>query len=296
MTEQVKRPKRIMCYGRRGVALTPVQRAKCLPVLDDDIDFIKVELGLEQLDDKPYVAISFAQRVIIYLNSEVGVSREDAQLLVAVRMEHPTYKSFLKSLKGEEIYKKKVEAQRLQKKLEEDQAWVKERKKKQGPLAATSQGNYGLMGTEFGMRYFFEEQTQYLHLIEDLLKNHVDEYLQISVDSYPYGKMEWIQYHYSFEEFWRKISRMGTMEEFDFSEPGMASVRRLAMYLFTWNFRRYMGDLIIYRHARFLPRLYRHLHIAAKLDKNSAQEVDKEYEEVPFEDENEEPGDNIGNR
>lgn len=292
MTE--KKPKRIYCYGRRGVALLPVQRAKLTPVLSDDVDFISVELGLEQLDDKSYVSISFTQRVIIHL-TDLGVPREDAQLLVALRMEYPTYKGFLKSLKDEAIYKEKVyQQQRVQKQLQ-DQAWLKERVKND-PLARTGEGNYGLMGAEFGMRYFFEEKTQFLHAIENLLKTHMDQYLQLAVDVYPYDKMGWIQYHWSFDEFWRKVSRLNTMDEVDFSEPGAKSVRRLANYLFTWNFRRYIDGQIIGRHARFLPRLYRHLHNAACFDRNAAEEVDLEYDEVAFEDEDEEPGDNVGNR
>lgn len=297
MTEEVKKaPKRIFCYGRRGVALTPVQRAKLTPVLPDEVDFIAVELGLEQLDDKPYISITFTTRVIRHLSHDLGVPYDMAQLLVALRMEHPTYKSFLKSLKGEEIYKAKVIQQRDHQKRMENEQWIKERKKQSNPLSATGAGNYGAMGTEFGMRYFFEEKTQYLHLLEDMLKDHRDEYLQIAVDKYPHDKMEWIQYHYSFEEFWRKVNRLNLMEKVNFDEPGLSSIRRLAMYLFTWNFRRYIDGQVIYRHARFLPRLYRHLHIAAMLDRNTVQEVDLEYEEVPFEDENEEPGDNIGNR
>jgi hypothetical protein len=293
MTE--KKPKRIYCYGRRGVALTPEQRAKLTPALPDEVDFIAVELGLEQLDDKPYVSITFTQRVIGHLVYDLKVPRNIAEILVALRMEHPTYNGFLKSLKDETYFKTKAQQQRIHQKLMEDQAWEKERLKN-NPLAGTGQGNYGLMGAQFGMLYFFEQKTQYLHLIEDLLKVHTDEYLQISVDAYPQGKMEWIQFHYSFEEFWRKINRMRLMDEFDFSEPGLKSVRRLALYLFTWNFRRYIDGQIIYRHARFLPRLYRHLHIAAMLDRNTTQEVDLEYDEVAFEDEHEEPGDNIGNR
>lgn len=294
MTE--KKPKRIYCYGRRGVALLPEQRAKLTPVLDDAIDFIAVELGLEQLDDKPYVSITFTQRVIGHLHYDLKVPLDTAKLLVALRMEYPTYKGFLKSLKDEAIYKQKVIQQREHQKLMEDQQWMKERKRQSNPLAKTGEGNYGMMGAEFGMKYFFEEKTQYLHLIEDMLKVHTDEYLQIAVDAYPVGKMEWIQYHYSFEEFWRKLSRMNTMDTFDFSEPGLKSIRRLAMYLFTWNFRRYIDGQVICRHARFLPRLYRHLHVAAVLDRNTTQEVDLEYDEVAFEDEDEEPGDNIGNR
>lgn len=293
MTE--KKPKRIYCYGRRGMALTPEQRARLTPELPKEVDFIAVELGLEQLDDKPYISITFTTRVIRHLAHDLGVPYDMAQLLVALRMEHPTYKGFLKSLKDEAIYKQKVIQQREHQKLMEDQAWQKERKKND-PLARTSEGNYGLMGAEFGMRYFFEEKTQYLHLIEGLLKTHRDEYLQIAVDAYPHGKMAWIQYHFSFDEFWRKINRMRLMDEFDFSEPGMASVRRLALYLFTWNFRRYIDGQVIYRHARFLPRLYRHLHVAANLDRGTEVEVDLEYDEVAFEDEHEEPGDNIGNR
>ena len=161
MTE--KKPKRIYCYGRRGVALLPVQRAKLTPVLPNEVDFIAVELGLEQLDDKAYVSITFTQRVIRHLCEDLGVPRDMAELLVALRMEYPTYKGFLKSLKDETIYKQKVVQQREHQKLMEDQAWVKERKKN-NPLARTGEGNYGLMGAEFGMRYFFEEQTQYLHL------------------------------------------------------------------------------------------------------------------------------------
>lgn len=289
MTER----KRIYCYGRRGVPLTPEQRAKVTPTLPDEVDFIAVELGLEQLDDKPYVSVTFTQRIIRHLIQDLGVPLEVAQLMVAVRMEYPTYKGFLKSLKGEEIYKAKVAQQREhQKRMEIDQR-VKQRKKQSNPLSATGEGNYGAMGTEFGMRYFFEEQTQYLHLLEEMLKEHCDEYLQIAVDKYPHDKMEWIQYHYSFEEFWRKVSRLHLMEKVDFGAPGLTSIRRLAMYLFTWNFRRYIDGQVIYRHARFLPRLYRHLHVAARFDQHYVVEVDLEYEEVAFEDE--EPGDNIGN-
>jgi hypothetical protein len=295
MTEP-KKPKRIYCYGRRGTPLTPEQRAKISPVLPDEVDFIAVELGLEQLDDKPYISITFTTRVIRHLAHDLGVPYDMAQLLVAQRMEHPTYKGFLKSLKDEKIYKEKVDQQREHQKLMEHQQRLKELKRQSNPLARTGEGNYGLMGAAFGMRYFFEENTQYLHLIEALLKEHRDEYLQLAVDAYPGGRMEWIQYHYSFDEFWRKVNRMKIMEEFDFTEPGMASIRRLALYLFTWNFRRYIDGQIIYRHARFLPRLYRHLHIAAVFDKNPLQEIDLEYDEVAFEDEDEEPGDNIGNR
>lgn len=294
MTEEVKKaPKRIYCYGRRGVALTPEQRAKLTPVLPDEVDFIAVELGLEQLDGRPYASVTFTQRVIRHLSQDLSVPLEMAQLLVAMRMDYPTYKGFLKTLKEEKIYQWKVAQQRVHKKLMVDQLQMKERKKQSNPLSATGEGNYGAMGTEFGMRYFFEEQTQYLHLLEEMLKEHCDEYLQIAVDKYPHDKMEWIQYHYSFEEFWRKVSRMHLMEKVDFGVPGLTSIRRLAMYLFTWNFRRYIGGQVIYRHARFLPRLYRHLHVAARFDHHQAVEVDLEYEEVAFEDE--EPGDNIGN-
>jgi hypothetical protein len=295
MTEPVKRPKRIYCYGRRGTPLTKEQREKLTPTLPNEVDFIAVELGLEQLDDKAYISITFTTRVIRHLAHDLGVPYEMAQLLVAMRMEYPTYKGFLKSLKDEEIWKQKVAAQREHIRQMENQQWIKERKKKSNPLSATGQGNYGAMGAEFGMRYFFEEKTQYLHLLEEMLKEHRDEYLQIAVDAYPQGKMEWIQYHYSFEEFWRKVNRLNLMDKVDFDEPGLSSIRRLAMYLFTWNFRRYIDGQVIYRHARFLPRLYRHLHIAAMLDKNTVQEVDLEYEETAFEDEDE-PGDNIGNR
>ena len=295
MTEKVKKPKKVFYYGRRPIPLQPEQIARLRPVLDDKVDFIEVELALENLDDKFYVAATFCERIIIHMRDQLGVSREDGELLIALRLDQPNVKALKKSRRAEEYYKGKLAQMREHQKRMEDQAWEKERKKN-NPLARTGEGNYGLMGAEFGMRYFFEEQTQFLHAIEDLLKTHIDEYLQIAVDAYPLGKMEWIQYHYSFEEFWRKVSRLNTMDEVDFSEPGAKSVRRLANYLFTWNFRRYIDGQIIGRHARFLPRLYRHLHIATCLDRHTAKEVDLEYDEVPFEDENEEPGDNIGNR
>jgi hypothetical protein len=295
MTEKVKKPKKIFYYGRRNRELLPEQRAKHTPKVPDEVDFILLEIALQQLDDKFYVSTIFCQRLLIHMADDLGLNRDIAEQLIALRLEHPDVKSLKKSMRNEEYYKAIVARQREHQKLLANQAWEKERKKN-APLARTGEGNYGMMGAQFGMRYFFEEKTHFLHAIEDLLKDHTDEYLQLAVDAYPRGKMGWIQYHWSFDTFWRKVSRLNTMDVVDFSEPGAKSVQRLAMYLFTWNFRRYIDGPVIYSHARFLPRLYRHLHIAAVLDRNTAREVDLEYDEVAFEDEHEEPGDNIGNR
>lgn len=290
MTE--KKPKRIFYYPRRGKALYPVQILKLKPVVADEVDFIEVEVALQELDDKDFVSTSFCERIRICLTG-LGIPKDDAEMLVALRLDYPSWKALRKSQVSEE----KRNVKRQQAREHEHRMKLQELEKgRRKVFKKTSEGHYGIMGAEFGKRYFFEDKTQYLHLIEELLKEHHDEYLQISVDTYPVGKMEWIQYHWSFDSFWIKVLRLHTMEKFDFSEPGLDAVRRLAMYLFTWNFRRYIDGQIIYRHARFLPRLYRHIHVAARLDRNTTVEVDADYPDVAFEDEHEEPGDNIGNR
>lgn len=301
-----KKPKKIFYYGRRPTPLKPEQLNKLKPVLGEGIDQSAVEVVLAQLDDKFYVSTTYCDRIAIYLSSTLGVPRDKAELLIALRLDQPDLKALHKSRRQESHYKERLAKMLEQQRLLEEQAKAKVLRKeerelakvvrKQSALARTSQGNYGMMGTVFGMHYFFENKIQYLHLIEDMLETHTDEYLQLAVDVYPYGKMGWIQYHYSFEEFWRKVNRMNIMGTFDFSEPGLKSVRRLAMYLYTWNFRRYIEGEVICRHARFLPRLYRHIHVAAVLDQSTAQEVDLEYDEVAFEDEDAYPDDNIGNR
>lgn len=290
MTE--KKPRKIFYYARRGKPLQPLQLAKLKPVVDDEVDFIEVEVALQELDEKDFVSTSFCERIRICLTS-LGIPVDDAAKLVALRMDHPNWKSLKKSQCSEERRNEK----RRQATEHNNRMKAQELEKGRREIfKKTSGGHYGIMGAEFGMWYFFEDKTQYLHLLEDMLKEHHDEYLQIAVDSYPMGKMGWIHYHWSFDSFWIKVVRLSTMEKFDFSEPGLNSVRRLAMYLFTWNFRRYIDGQVIMRHARFLPRLYRHLHVAACLDSNTTVEVDEEYPEATFEDELEEPGDDIGNR
>jgi hypothetical protein len=294
MTE--KKPKKVFYYGRRPMPLKPEQLAKLKPVLADEVDFIAVELALEQLDEKFYVATSFCERIAIHLSSDLGVPRQDADLLVALRLDQPDLKALKKSMRSLEHYKSKLTQVRAHTKrmAEQERAKAIREQERLSPLYKTGEGKYGLMGKDFGMQYFFEEKTQYLHLIEEMLKTHTDQYLQISVDSYPEGAMGWLQWHHSFGEFWIKVQRLHLMEHFDFSEPGLKSVRQLATYLFTWNFRRYIDGAIIRKHARCVPRMYRYLHTATRLDRNPREEIDLEYEEVDFEDE--EPGDNIGNR
>lgn len=284
-------------------------------VLEPHIDKAAVEEVLDKIRSRKYISATLLGRLLHHVWRDLKVDYDDASSLVYQALGWPGPADITKScIVKEHQIKDVLEARKVHEKLMEQQ---QEEKARKDVLGRTAPGHYGLMGAEFGRNYFFNENTACLHALEDLLKDYNNEHIQAGVDHYP-RKMSWEEYHLAFGLFWREVLHLNRAKSISFKEAGVESVRKLAHYLFTWNFRRYMGDEIVKRYARFLPPLYRHLHIAAHLDKNPEVLIDEDYplfmdddeDELPPEpqedynyddcphlvDEFEEPGDNKGNR
>lgn len=283
-------------------------------VLEAHIDKAAVEETLEIIRKKPYISQTLMGRLLHHVWRELKVDYDDASALCWQALGWPSSASITKScIVKEAQIKTTLEARKRHEKQMRQQEEEKGRKKL---LSQTGVGYYGLMGAEFGRNYFFNENTACLHALEELLKGYNNEHIQAGVDHYP-RKMGWEEYHLAFGQFWHAVIQLNKAKGISFKEAGIESVKKLAHYLFTWNFRRYLDGVIVSRYARFLPPLYRHLHVAAHLDKNPEVLVDDEYplfmdddeedEVLPHEkfnfddcphlvDEHEEPGDNRGNR
>lgn len=284
-------------------------------VLEPHIDKTAVEDILEKIRKRAYISQSLMGRFVHCVWRDLGVGYDDAVSLVWQALGWPGPADITKScVVKEHKLKETMEQRKVHEKMMEQQ---QEEKARKNVLSRTGAGYYGLMGAEFGRNYFFNENTECLHALEELLKDYNNEHIQEGVDHYP-RKMSWEEYHLAFGQFWHAVIQLNKAKGISFKEAGIESVRKLAHYLFTWNFRRYLEDEIVRRYARFLPPLYRHLHIAAHLDKNPEVLIDEEYplfmdddeddqpEEPPVKfdlddcphlvDEFEEPGDTRGNR
>jgi hypothetical protein len=275
--------------------LPPIIPPKSWEGMPDPMDWIPPEVDREDLertlsllDGKPYVLQSFFNRLRTHLFDANKIPHTQAGDLLARRMGWPylasiTQTSIVKDFELEgRLAMRRAHLARME---EQERAKI---------LKKTGPGKYGEMGKEFGQHYFFTSHRHFVTLMEDLLKEHNDVYLQGIINGWP-DRMQWDDYHKSFGQFWQTVLALHNRKEVDFSEPGLDSIKRLCHYLYTWCFRRYMDSDIIFRHARFLPRTYRAEHIAFRRDKDLSVVVDDDYPELPF-DEDEEDGDNIGNR
>jgi hypothetical protein len=257
--------------------------------IPEGTDMADVELTLSFLDDKEYVSHTFFRRLQNHLVDKHKIPMRQAGDLLIRRMGWPYVESVTQSCN---VLEKDLE-RRLQARKDHAAKVLEDQRKKL--LKGTGQGRYGAMGREFGQNYFFVTRPEFKEFLETLLREHNDCYLQEAVNRFPV-RMTWEAYHKSFGVFWQSVLFAHNSGACDFTEPGLDSVKRLAHYLFTWNFRRYLSSDVIFRHARFLPRQYRIDHVAAWRDKDTTILKDDDYDELPFEDDVEEPDDNIGNR
>lgn len=284
-------------------------------VLEPHIDKSAVEDILEKIRKRAYISQSLMGRFVHCVWRDLGVGYDDAVSLVWQALGWPGPADITKSCIVKEHQLKDV----MEKRKQHEKMMVQQQQEKarKTTLSRITTRRYGSMGAEVGRNYFFNENTECLHALEDLLKDYNNEHIQAGVDHYP-RKMGWEEYHLAFGVFWHAVIQLNKSKGISFKEVGPESVKRLAHYLFTWNFRRYLADEIIRRYARFIPPLYRHLHVAAHLDKNPEVLIDEEYplcmdddedeeDVMPHEvfnfddcphlvDEFEEPGDNKGNR
>lgn len=286
--------------------LPPVTPPKSWEGMPDPMDWVPPEVDREDLertlsvlDGKPYVLQSLFDRLRTHLFQVNKIPFTQAGDLLARRFGWPYLSSITKTsivkdfeLEGR-LTMRKEHAERMR--MQELAKVMADRRKEHAKLMkVTSPGRYGDMGKDFGQHYFFAKRPEFVTLLEGLLEEHSDFYLQEIINHYP-ARMQWDDYHKSFGKFWQTVLAMHNHGHVDFTEPGLASIKRLCHYLYTWCFRRYMDKEIIFRHARFLPRSYRAEHIAFHRDPDTAVLKDDDYPELPFEDDEEE-GDNIGNR
>lgn len=286
--------------------LPPVTPSKNWDHLPDPMDWVPADVDREELermlsllDGKPYVLQSFFERLRSHLFQVNKIPFNQAGDLLARRIGWPYLSSITKShiVKDFELeYRLKVRKAHVELMQKQEAAKAREKlmRERTALLKTTGPGKYGEMGKDFGQYYFFTLRPEYVTLLEGLLKEHNDVYLQDTINHYPI-RMQWDDYHKSFGQFWSSVVARHNRKEVDFTEPGLDSIKRLCHYLYTWCFRRYMHSDIIFRHARFLPRTYRAAHVAFHRDPDTTVLKDEDYVELSF-DEDEEEGDNIGNR
>lgn len=155
-------------------------------------------------------------------------------------------------------------------------------------------GRYSTMTAAEGQKYFFEDHPEYIKILENLMQDHTDEWMEVAITHYPGAPLEWDSFNKSFGAFWRKVLRFRTDHSGVFKEPGLEAIKRLALYLYSWNFRRYLTGPIILRHASYLSREFRANHFAIVRDEQrSSLTVDEEY---TYSDVDDDDDDNIGNR
>lgn len=293
-------PKKIYFYGRAGEPVAEKLRVVVLPEsLKPKADLINE--ALSHLDTKGYMSSAYLQRLVFHLRVELGVDSDLAHDLIAKRFGYAHYSGLKRSRKpDEEFHKQRAKRPSIQAQVNGDMrsGAAKGRDRREEQKQEEFAHHKLLVGTlgsstssEKYKAYFFHKNTSHLEIIEGVLASYTDCYLQAAAEAYP-RRMENDLYYKSFGLFWRKILRLQETGKADFAEPGLRLVKQLCHHLFTWNFRRYLADVVIARYAPYLPVQYRHLHVAAKLDTSSQVVIDVAYPEMDF---IEEPDDNIGN-
>jgi len=231
----------------------------------------------------------------------LGYSKDDAEDLVARELGWPSFDAISNScnIKPENLSyilerrkNHRAQIQRVERSMEVDEIKALRRKE----AHAARRGRYETMTAAEGQQYFFVDHPEYVRILENLMQDHTDVWMDAAITHYPAMPLEWDEFNKSFGAFWRKVLKFRHSQSGIFSEPGIEAIKRLAQYLYSWSFRRYLTGPIILRHASYLTREYRVNNIAIVRDEQRASlTVDEDYEYIPTDPEEEE-GDDIGNR
>jgi hypothetical protein len=292
--------KKITFYGRPTHPAPESQRAR---LTDWPAECHREEIYevLKKLDGVPYLSTNLFKRVYYYLTQDLKLSDNDAKLLIANKFGYGSFSGMQQGISpGLEFHKERARRPSIQAQIAGDmrskstlakfekQDDINEHRR----LVKLNSGTLDRRGKESVKTFLFHEDVSYLTAIEKLLLDYTDYYLERAIEAYPVP-MEFPEYYNSFGMFWNKVMSLHKRGTPDLSKPGLALIKRLCHALFSWGFRRYMAGEIIRRHAPFLPREYRKDHQACKRDACVfVTALDIDYEEM----EEEEEGDNIGNR
>lgn len=277
----------------------PINPKKPLPMIYTPID-INLD-ALSQILDKVKGRESIDENFFRRLRDgliQLGYCFDDAQDLLARELGWPGFnfisKTCIVRASGLDLVLARRKAQRQHDERRERAVELpKIARARRLDSAKANIGRYATMSAADGQQYFFVDHPQYVEILEGLMREHTDEWLALAANGYPYVKLDWDSYHKSFGSFWRKVLVYRTTHSCVFAAPGLPAIKRLAGYLYTWNFRRYLESVVILRHASYLTREFRANHHAIVLDDTaSSPTVDEEYAYSDDEDDD----DNIGNR
>lgn len=264
--------------------------------MPDLTDWIPATVTQEQLDQvlsivdgKDYLSGQLWDRMHQYMVTDLGLFPACAHDMIAQRLGWATFRSITNKVNPELLEKTLARHREWRETMERIQTENKERQVHKALVdGKTSDGRYGNMGLEFGKKYFFETNQEYLLYLEERIQEWTDVRLDRVISNWP-ERMGWEDFLKTFGEFWKHVLNHHK-DHLSFVEPGLLSVKRLANYLFIWSFRRYMEVSVIRRHAKFLPVEYRTSSRAIQRHSTATPEPDIDYGIE------EEPDDNIGNR
>lgn len=263
--------------------------------IDINLDELSRILGMAK--DRESMESQFFERLRDALIS-LGYSKDDAEDLVARELGWPSFDSISNSciVKPDKVFHALERRKQLRRSIEASKREVevkqiKEVRRKE--KHAAFRGRYDTMTAAEGQQYFFVDHPEYIKILENLMQDHTDEWIEVAIKHYPTRPLEWDPFNKSFGAYWRKVLKFRLDTPLVFQAPGLEAIKRLALYLYSWNFRRYLTGPIILRHASYLSREFRANHNAIVRDEQrSSLTVDEEYTYSDVEDDD----DNIGNR
>lgn len=279
--------------------LHPIKSNGPLPMVFTpiDVDLAAVSEILGRVTGRESIESQYFERLRDALIG-MGYSHSDAQDLLARELGWPSFDSISNScnVKPDKVFHALERRKNLRRSIattarSAEVEQIKKLRRQETHLAF--RGRYATMTAVEGQQYFFVDHPEYITILENLMKDHTDEWMEVAIQNYPHAPLGWDQFNKSFGTYWRKVRAFRLEQVGVFHAPGLEAVKRLATYLYSWNFRRYLTGPIILRHASYLTREFRANHIAIVRDKVGTLTVDEEY---TYSSVDEEDGDDIGNR